>query len=67
MKTGFFSTLYAAWLQRREAHATRLALQSLDARTLRDIGLDASEIMSVACEASGIAEPQRIARYVPHY
>ena len=63
----FIQSLLAAWKRRQQEHETRCALQLLDRRTLRDIGIDASEILSVACEASGAAEPQRRARYVPYY
>jgi uncharacterized protein YjiS (DUF1127 family) len=45
--------------QRRQARATYLALRDLDARTLRDIGFDRSEILSVAAEFSGAADATR--------
>lgn len=45
--------------QRRQARATYLALRNLDARTLRDIGFDRSEILSVAAEVAGIADSNR--------
>lgn len=40
------------WQRERLAHATRRALQALDQRTLRDLGLDRSEI-------SGYPDPTR--------
>lgn len=39
--------LWRAYLDRRAQRATVRILQSLDARTLKDIGLDATEIESV--------------------
>ena len=64
--TRLIASLLAAWKRRRHMNETRNALLRLDARTLRDIGIDASEIVSVACEASGATEPQR-SRFVPYY
>ena len=46
--------------QRREARATYLALRDLDARTLHDIGLHRSEILSVALELGGAFEATRV-------
>jgi len=60
-------SLLAAWKRQRQEQETRRALQLLDRRTLRDLGLDASEILSVAAEAAGTAERQRRTRYVPYY
>ena len=48
-----------AKLQQR-ARATYLALHALDARTLRDLGFDRSELMSVAAETTGGAEYTRV-------
>lgn len=42
--------------ERRRAHATYLALRSLDARTLRDIGFDRCEILSGATGFAGAAD-----------
>ena len=49
----------AAWKRRRLARQTLIALHKLDARTLRDLGLDRSELVSVAAEVSGDAELTR--------
>ena len=46
--------------QRRDARATYLALRDLDARTLHDIGLHRSEILSVALELAGAFEATRV-------
>lgn len=51
--------LVAAWRRRRDQQATFDALRKLDARTLRDLGIDAGEIRSVAVELSGISDPTR--------
>ena len=45
--------------RQRLARATLLTLQSLDARTLRDIGFDRSEIPSAASEVLGVVEVTR--------
>ena len=52
--------MVAGWKRRQEARAIYFALRELDARTLRDIGLDSSEIMSVAAELAGDADPTRV-------
>lgn len=44
----------------RDARSTLRALSHLDARTLRDIGLDASELPSAAGEAAGCIEATRL-------
>ena len=49
----------AAWQRWRDRRATELALRSLDARTLRDIGFDPSEVRSVEQELHGGAEASR--------
>ena len=46
--------------QRRMARATYLALRGLDARTLHDIGLHRSEILSVALELGGAFQATRV-------
>ena len=68
MTPRFIASLLAAWKRRRQLHETRRALERLDTRTLRDLGIDASEILSVASEASGTSEVQRRgSRFVPYY
>ena len=52
--------LYGAWCRRQQAWATYRALRRLDARTLRDIGLDRSELPSIAAEVSGALEVTRM-------
>jgi uncharacterized protein YjiS (DUF1127 family) len=49
-----------AWLQRRR-HASDMysTLRALDTRTLRDLGLDRSELISVAREAAGLVARER--------
>jgi uncharacterized protein YjiS (DUF1127 family) len=51
----------AFWRRHRRAGDVYAALRELDTRTLRDIGLDRSEIASVAREIAGLADRQRIA------
>jgi uncharacterized protein YjiS (DUF1127 family) len=46
--------------RRQQARATYLALRGLDARTLRDLGFDRSEILSVAAEVAGDADSTRV-------
>ena len=48
------------WAKDREAQRTVQLLSRLDARTLRDIGLDASELSSAALEAVGCIEVTRL-------
>jgi uncharacterized protein YjiS (DUF1127 family) len=52
--------LYSKWSQRQQAWATYRALRDLDARTLRDIGLDRSELRSIAAEVGGALEVTRM-------
>jgi len=52
-------SLTAGWRRRRDAQETFRALRALDARTLRDLGIDASEVRSVAVELSGVSDPTR--------
>jgi uncharacterized protein YjiS (DUF1127 family) len=58
--------LHAQWRQSQRARATRAALQSLDARALRDLGIDRSEIDSVAAELRGATEITRARCLQPH-
>ena len=51
---------FDAWRQRRLAWATYKSLRRLDARTLRDIGLDRSEMRSVSAEIAGEADRTRV-------
>lgn len=44
---------WAGWRDRRQIHATRVALMKLDDQTLRDIGMMRAEIESVAAETHG--------------
>lgn len=48
-----------SWLQAQNERATYRALSALDARTLRDLGVDVSEVRSIAGELSGASEPTR--------
>lgn len=49
-----------AWMQRRRRVSDMYAaLNTLDTRTLRDLGLDRSEILSVAHESAGLTPPHR--------
>jgi uncharacterized protein YjiS (DUF1127 family) len=49
----------ARWERSRSERETFQALRALDARTLRDLGMDASELRSVAMEVSGATDPTR--------
>ena len=51
---------HARHRQRQAAKAIYDTLWDLDDRTLRDLGLDRSEITSVAAEVTGGAEPTRV-------
>jgi uncharacterized protein YjiS (DUF1127 family) len=48
-----FKPLYSSWQRYQLAAATHRALSQLDARTLHDIGLDRSELHSIARELTG--------------
>ena len=50
---------YARHRQRRRAYSLYNELRMLDDHSLRDLGIDRSEITSVASEAAGIAEQSR--------
>jgi uncharacterized protein YjiS (DUF1127 family) len=45
--------MLARWKRKRQARATYVALRGLSERTLRDLGFDRSELLSVATEAAG--------------
>lgn len=51
--------LLARWREARLLHAQEVALAKLDAATLRDLGIDRSEIGSYRAEHAGIASPTR--------
>jgi uncharacterized protein YjiS (DUF1127 family) len=57
---GTVRSTFAAWRRQRLARATYRALLDLDRRTLRDLGLDRSEIGSIAAELSGAVGATRI-------
>jgi len=52
--------LHASWSMARSARATCRALRQLDVRTLHDLGLDRSEMRSVAAEIAGESDRTRI-------
>ncbi|HEX6794340.1 MAG TPA: DUF1127 domain-containing protein [Casimicrobiaceae bacterium] len=57
---GALLRVWKRYRQQRETRRIHDALRGLDDRTLRDLGFHRSEILSVACEASGAAERTRI-------
>jgi len=58
---GRFARLaFDAYVQRRREAITYGMLRQLDDRTLRDLGLDRSEITSIAAEASGRTSQERV-------
>ncbi|CAG0949580.1 hypothetical protein BURK1_00116 [Burkholderiales bacterium] len=52
--------LFALWKRSRDVRDTYLALREVDVRTLHDLGIDRSEILSVAAEIGGDADPTRV-------
>ena len=54
------SRAHARYRQHRQARATYDALRELDDRTLRDLGLDRSELRSIVAEVTGEAERTRM-------
>jgi uncharacterized protein YjiS (DUF1127 family) len=52
----FARSLVASYRRSRSAAEARQALRELDDRTLHDLGIDRSEIASVAAEAAGATE-----------
>ena len=57
--TAIVRRLVERWRRWRRAREAFHALRELDARTLRDLGLDRSEILSVVAEFAGEADPTR--------
>jgi len=51
--------LGAGWQRRHLAKCTFIALRRLDERALRDLGIDRSELQSVAAEVAGDADSTR--------
>jgi len=56
----FLRGIEARGRRRRQARAYGEALRELDDRTLRDLGIDRSEIGSVACEVAGLTDATRL-------
>ena len=56
----FGRRVVADFRRRQQARATYLALRTLDARILRDLGFHRSELMSVAAEVAGNADFTRV-------
>jgi uncharacterized protein YjiS (DUF1127 family) len=52
--------VYASWSRARSARATYRALRELDTRTLHDLGLDRSEMRSMAAEIAGESDRTRV-------
>jgi uncharacterized protein YjiS (DUF1127 family) len=57
---GWLPPLLSQWRRRRRAAQVRRELQSLDDRTLRDIGVARAEIGSISAEVAGLAERSRV-------
>lgn len=57
---GFLRRAWARHRRRRDTRAIFHALSGLDDRTLRDLGFHRCEILSVAAETTGEAEPTRV-------
>lgn len=49
-----------SWKRGQQAGATYVALRALDARALRDLGFDRSELASVAAECAGAIDRTRV-------
>lgn len=52
--------LVASWSRARSARATYRALRELDTRTLHDLGIDRSEMRSMAAEIAGESDRTRV-------
>jgi uncharacterized protein YjiS (DUF1127 family) len=56
----FWTRLESRWLRRRHQVLTATRLHELDARALKDLGIDRSEIGSVAAESIGLVGRERL-------
>jgi len=56
----FWKRLEGRWLRRRRQVLTVTRLHELDARALKDLGIDRSEIGSVAAESIGLVGRERL-------
>ena len=65
--TRLIDRLLAAWRRQRMHRATVATLQSLDDRTLRDLGFHRSEIGGVAAEIDGRAEVTYLRVQLAHH
>jgi len=65
--TRLMNSLRAAWQRQRLHRATVETLQSLDDRTLRDLGFHRCEIGGVAAEISGRAEVTYLRAQLAHH
>ncbi len=50
---------WASWRRNHQVRSSYASLRRLDEATVRDLGLDCSELMSVAAELRGAAAPSR--------
>lgn len=57
---GLLRRAWQAWRRQRDTARMHAALAGLDSHTLRDLGLDRSEIGSLAAEVSGQASADRL-------
>jgi uncharacterized protein YjiS (DUF1127 family) len=56
----FWMRLQERWLRRRQQVLTATRLHELDARALKDLGIDRTEIGSVAAESIGLVGRERL-------
>ena len=56
----FTESSVATWSQAQRDRRSRRAMQQLDERVLRDLGLARSELLSLDAELRGAAEPTRV-------